>query len=391
SLAWFLESGIMPALDGSLGVYENIHSFKGTISRDIRPDCNAHSALMFHLYGEYIKDEKYKGISQNIMGYLFQNGFQDEDETSETFGFWKWFNFPGDKPDQIFTDDNAWVALILLYLYRQTGLEEYKKRGLWTAKALLETQNRFGLRPEVLIGKEVKDKGRAYYRNSEASSMNPHFESIAHAALLQAHLVSGEESYLLTAKKGTLYLLEHLKSHTYMYSKTSGYSRFLLGLAQVYRLTGDAAVKDGLMHVLDYLKEKQHEKGAVSEADNPDPDRYGSEDTGVFTADGDEIADQLYTNNFLAMNLWESWMALKEENVYQFHEQVTDFLANIQIKSSRNEFNGGWMRSFHLGSGEYFGNNGDTGWGPYCIESGWTNGILTAGLLMKLLDTSLLD
>ena len=58
STDWFLRSGIMPQQDGSLGVYENIHSIRGSVSKDIRPDCNVHTALMFHLLGEYKKEEQ---------------------------------------------------------------------------------------------------------------------------------------------------------------------------------------------------------------------------------------------------------------------------------------------------------------------------------------------
>ena len=35
-----------------------------------------------------------------------------------------------------------------------------------------------------------------------------------------------------------------------------------------------------------------------------------------------------------------------------------------------------------LNAQEYHGNLGDTGWGPYCIESGWTQAIILVGLLM---------
>lgn len=391
SVNWFLTSGILPDPSGKLGIYENIHSITGAVSRDIRPDCNVHSALMFYLYGKYRADDHFKTVSRNILQYLFENGFQDEDEQSPTYGLWKWFQFPGEKPVQMFTDDNAWVALVLLYLYRQTGIEEYKKRGLITAKTMLETQNKNGLRPEVLLRSEVLEKGRSYYRHSEQASMNPHFESIAHAAFIQAYLVSENEEYLETAKKGTLYLLAHLEEHRYMYSKTSAYSRFLFPLAQLSKLTNDPSIRSGLKETLNYLHSNQHPKGGVEEADNPAPDRYGSEDTGVFIEDGEEIADQLYTNNFLVMNIWEAWKATDDKEIFMFHSELASFLANIQIQSDRAEFAGGWMRSYYLGKEEYFGNNGDTGWGPYCIESGWTNGLLTSGLLLKLLNTSLLD
>ncbi|WP_210367560.1 hypothetical protein [Bacillus sp. REN3] len=391
SIGWFQSSGIMADPAGKKGVYENIHSFRREVSKDIRPDCSVQTALMFHLYGRYTGERKWGEICENILTFLFHSGFQDLEKDSQTFGLWKWFQFPGKKPDQMFSDDNAWVALVLLYLYRQTGNEEYKKRGLATVDALLDTQNRNGLRVEVLLEKEVLEKGASYYARSEEGNMNPHFQSIVHAAFLQAYLVTEEGKYLDTALKGTRYLLDHPGKMEFMYSKTAGYSRFLLGLSQVYALSGDKRIKKGLFEVLNYLEECMHGSGGVEEADNPSPARYGTEDTGVFIDNGEGIADQLYTNNFLAMNAWEAWQATGDKKVFDFHTKITEFLNKIQIHSSEKLVDGGWMRSFHLDSNEYFGNNGDTGWGPYCMESGWTNAVTTAGLLLRLTDSSLLE
>jgi hypothetical protein len=391
SIKWFLASGMMEESDGTKGIFENIHSFRRTVSMDMRPDCNVQSALMFYLYGQYSGEEKWKQISGNILNYLFTSGYQDQDQDSATFGLWKWFQFPGRKPDQMFTDDNAWVAFVLLYLYRKTGKIEYKTRGLQTANAMIRTQNKKGLRVEVLRGRELDEKGADYFAESWDGNTNPHFQSIAHAAFLQAYLVSEEQAYLDQALKGTLYMLEHPEELEFMYSKTSGLSRFLLGLSQIYALTKNEKVKDGLYEVLNYLEEHLHPSGGVEEADNPAPERYGTEDTGVFVFNGEGIADQLYTNNFLAINLWEAWKATGDSKVLSLYKKISSFLANIQIHSVDPLIDGGWMRSYHLESNEYFGNNGDTGWGPYCIESGWTNGVITSGLLISMLDVSLLD
>jgi hypothetical protein len=388
---WFLHSGILPKEDGSLGVYENVHSIRSDISKDFRPDCHAHTALLFYLYGEYAKDPEWTERSQQLFNYLFEAGYQDTDPNSATYGFWKWFQSPKRNPDQIFSDDNSWVTLVLLYLYRKTGQTIYKERGLLTAYALLNTQNKNGLRPECIRKQELKEKGTAYFQNTTMASMNPHFEAIVHAAFIQAYYVSKDEKFLETAYQGTLTMLENKKDLKFMYSKTAGYSRFLLSLAQLFAVTKSDTIQVGLYEVLDYLTENQHKHGGIEESDNPDPERYGTEDTGVFRMNGEGIADQLYTNNFLLMNAWEAWKATEDSKIKNFHKKLSHFLSNIQITSPRNEFDGGWMRSYHLDRGEYFGNNGDTGWGAYVIESGWTNAMILTGLILKELDQSLLD
>lgn len=390
-MSWFLSSGILPKEDGSLGVYENVHSIRSDISKDFRPDCHAHTALLFYLYGEYTKDHKWIERSDNLLNYLFEEGYQDNDPDSATYGFWKWFQSPRSKPDQLFSDDNSWVAFVLLYLYRKTGQQLYKERGLLTAYALLHTQNKNGLRPECIREQELIDNGTTYFKNSNQASMNPHFESIVHAAFIQAYFVSKDERFLQTAYQGTLTMLENKSDLKFMYSKTAGYSRFLLSLAQLYGVTKDETIRKGLYEVLDYLADNQHELGGIEESDNPDPERYGTEDTGVFRMNGEGIADQLYTNNFLLMNTWEAWKATGDPVVKELNEKLVRFLSSIQITSSKKEFDGGWMRSFHLDRGEYFGNNGDTGWGAYVIESGWTNAIIVSGLILRELNQALVE
>lgn len=63
----------------------------------------------------------------------------------------------------------------------------------------------------------------------------------------------------------------------------------------------------------------------------------------------------------------------------------------FKFAADGTRYDGGWMRAFDMKRNEYLGNNGDTGWGPYCMESGWTNAITTAGLLLGLVDESIFD
>jgi len=388
---WFVESGILPKSDGTGGIYENIHSVTAEVTKDFRPDCHAHTSLMSYLFYKYTGVKSWADRSSNLMSYLFNEGYQDLNESSPTYGFWKWYKSPDKHPDQIFTDDNSWVCFVLLYLYQETGIEEYRKRGLLTANALLETQHDNGLRPEVLRRKKLFEVGRREGSLQEKVSMNPHFESIAHAAFIQAYNVTNEEKYLDTAYRGTKYLLNNKKDMKFMYSRTSGYTRLLFVLAQLVHHYNETELAEALDETIDYLKSYQHISGGVEEADNPDPTRFGKEDTGVYRFNGEGIADFLYTNNFLLINLWEAWKATGNEKVYQFYCELRDFVSRAQIKSSIPKYNGGWMRAYDLNHEEYFGNNGDTGWGPYCIESGWTNALTTVGLLLGEMDDSLFD
>lgn len=388
---WFLRSGIMPAADGSSGIYENVHSITAAIYEDRRPDCHAHAALFFHLYGKYTGDARWERISKQLLSTILDGNYQDLDPASATYGFFKWYDFPEMQPDQIFSDDNAWVCLILLYLYRQTANPLYKERGMLTAQAMLATQQEDGLRANCLIGGDLRELGLAKGANTREASGNPHFESIAHAAFIQAYLVSRRECYLDTAMKGSLALLERFDHLNLLYSRTSGVSRFVLPLTYLEKHDSTGKIRQGLDAILTYLRQHRHECGAIEEADNPDPDKYMKEDTGVFRYNGEGIADLLYTNNFLAINLWEGWKQSGRESFHDLAQGVADFLSAAQIRSENPRFDGGWMRAFDVNLGEYFGNNGDTGWGPYCMESGWTEALIGSGLLLQEMNMSLFD
>ncbi|MGO4500161.1 hypothetical protein AB4114_30265 [Paenibacillus sp. 2RAB27] len=390
SIRWFETSGILPAMDGSAGVFENIHSVTGALSSDRRPDCTAHTALLFYLYGTWKKDPRYLDKSHQLLTSLFENGFQDMEKDSPSYGLFKWYDYPGRYPDQMFTDDNAWVCLVLLYLYRKTGRSEYLERGLPLAETLLSTQNGNGVRPIVLFRRQLEKLGLAG-AGELPPSLNPHFESIAHAAFIQAYLVTGKQEYVDTALKGSLYLASRIEDLTFMYSRTSGYSRFVLPLGFLGRFDESGETLSTLERIVEYLLSHQSRLGGIEEADNPDPDRFGKEDAGVFIHNGEGIADQLYTNNFLLMNIWEAWKATGQPRYKTLYDDLSAYICRIQINSADPRYHGGWMRAYDLKIEEYFGNNGDTGWGPYCMESGWTQAITSSGLLLGLLNESLFD
>ena len=127
----------------------------------------------------------------------------------------------GEYPHQLFTDDNAWVCFVLLYLYRKTGNELYRERGMLVAKGLLSTQRQDGLRSNMFTRTQLAELGNEGATKAEPS-LNPHFESITHAAFIQAYLVTGENAYLEKALIGSRTLLAKWDELKFMYSRTSG-------------------------------------------------------------------------------------------------------------------------------------------------------------------------
>ena len=48
------------------------------------------------------------------------------------------------------------------------------------------------------------------------------------------------------------------------------------------------------------------------------------------------------------------------------------------------QLDGAWQRAFDFDAWEYFGSNADLGWGPYCVETGWSVAPSLIGAMLQL-------
>ena len=83
---------------------------------------------------------------------------------------------------------------------------------------------------------------------------------------------------------------------------------------------------------------------------------------------------------------------LSVEHIIDAENKLAEFLCRIQVASdAQPAVDGGWFRAFDFGRWEHWGCNADLGWGAWAIESGWTQGWITAVLAMRQKKTSLWD
>ena len=170
-------------------------------------------------------------------------------------------------------------------------------------------------------------------------------------------------------------------------SRTSEASRYLLPISMLYYYTQDEKYKKALFEVANnFLLNHQVACGAIQEWDNSQKEVARSGDVGVFHENGEPISDQLYCTSFASMNLWIAYKATGEKIFLDKFFKLTDYLVRIQIQSDYKVINGGWMRAFDFENWEYYGSNADTAWGPYCMETGWTNSIIDIAIALFLSD-----
>jgi hypothetical protein len=168
--------------------------------------------------------------------------------------------------------------------------------------------------------------------------------------------------------------------------KSHAYSRMLFPLAVLYSADRDPLWMDLAAQVDDYFAEKQAECGAIYEWEHWETRGFRI-DTGIFDQNGETIADMLYTNNFALLNSWLAWKATGQKRHLERFERIADFLMAAQDTSDDPMSRGGWMRAFDFGpQWDWFGANHDTSWGPYVMETGWTNAPISIALSMYALD-----
>ncbi len=70
---------------------------------------------------------------------------------------------------------------------------------------------------------------------------------------------------------------------------------------------------------------------------------------------------------------------------------MAEFFIRTQQVSDKTAYNGVWFRAFDYEKWETYGSDGDSAWGVWATESGWTEAWINHGLSMIVLDANLWD
>ena len=203
------------------------------------------------------------------------------------------------------------------------------------------------------------------------------------AALLLAYRLCGKEIYLETALKGLSSIMNVFPNTMRAISETEELCRLIFPLSCLYQVTKDKEHLDWLYSVADRLELYKHKSGAYVEMD-PGYTAYRSRTAGTESSmladNGNEIADLLYSLNWLPLGFSYAYYVTGDPVFLKKWEDISDFFSKAQIVSDNKTINGAWSRSLDLNRMEIYGMPHDVGWGPCCIESGWTVGEILMGI-----------
>ncbi|MCX6922913.1 MAG: hypothetical protein NT154_06845, partial [Verrucomicrobia bacterium] len=172
-------------------------------------------------------------------------------------------------------------------------------------------------------------------------------------------------------------------------------AHMLLPLAWLVRVEDTPLHRQWLDWMVKYLQQGQHPCGAIPQnVDKPQTsnDQYGTGEAPIVYQTGDPATDMLYTMGFAISGMHEAAAATGNPEYALVEDRMAGFLVRIQTRcATRAELDGCWYRIFDYGKWDYWGSDGDVGWGVWSAETGWTQPWVAGTLALRQMKTSLWD
>ncbi len=230
---------------------------------------------------------------------------------------------------------------------------------------------------------ELTDKNIKQMHSNPSNQYCAHRNAYYSAALLLAYQLNHKEIYKDTAVKGLSTIMGVYPETMRAISETEELCRLIFPLSCLYQVTRDETHKKWLYDVCERLEIYRHKSGGFVEVD-PGYTAYRSRTEGtessMLAENGNEIAELLYSLNWLPLGFSYAYYVTGDKVFLEKWEKIVKFMSDAQIVSDDKTIDGAWARSLDLKRMEIYGMPHDVGWGPCCIESGWTVGEILMGL-----------
>ena len=404
NVSWFTNN-IFFRHSGRVGVCEGFASeieYEG--NQSLRPktrgDCTGESVIPMALDWQINRNPASREISIKIMETLF-NGTElpDKDEKSPTYGGVKFY----EDNSAFYGDDNSRAAMGAILASELIENTDYIKNIVSLLLFVLNTTGKHGFRHNFLDRTSSFSDGKniEYYQNEDLISCHPHFQAYMWAAFLQAYVLTGYSRFLEKAKSAINITMNAFPEVKWTNGITQEYARLLLPLAFLVQIEDTEKHREWLRSVTERLLENlmpcgavREKMGDISSAQYPAPqsnEDYGTTEAPLIQENGDPVCDLLYTMNFAFLGIHEASIATGDSFYIEAENRLADFLCRIQVSSSDYAYlDGCWMRGFDFSLWEFYGSSADNGWGVRCVESGWTNALISGTLGLKKLKRSFL-
>ena len=365
-----------------------------------RGDCTGEAAMIPAFDWALNKNYPAKKTTAQIMDCLFYSGkLADTDPASPTYGgLYFYENLPA-----FYNDDNCRAAMSCILASELTGNMDYSKNILRCLLSILRTTGPQGFRQGRLDNPKLFGDGKTWqdYQNEDYVEYRPHYQAYMWAGFLQAYVLTGHQEFLDKTKCAIRMTMRVFPKLVWTNGITQEYARLILPLAFLVQIEDTSEHRFWLRTVATTLLKNMTECGAIREmmgdpecGKYPAPrtnEEYGTTEAALIQQNGDPACDLVYTVNYAFIGLHEASIATGDNFYIDAENKLADFLCRIQVKSkTQNYLDGCWMRGFDYELWEYYGSSADSGWGAWCVESGWTNTWIAATFGLRQLKRSLL-
>ncbi|MBN1342073.1 MAG: hypothetical protein JXQ73_05300 [Phycisphaerae bacterium] len=407
--SWPADTGIdplpadWPVGDGTHGIGECYISKRifndGTqaVSRTVRADCNLEAAMGLACGAALLNDPAYKVTAQKLNDLVFFNsilcGGPRADPASPSYGL---IGGSTQSPGLYWGDDNARALLSAIAsaaLLRSDRWSESIVRGVL---ANFRTTGLYGFRPQNIAEDKLQQVGwRPFYRSPHVDYC-PHMEAWLWPVYLWLYEQSKFAPLLDRARNGSRMMMAAYPHWRLEANRVeTERCRMLLPLAWLVRVDDTPEHRQWLETIAHYVIDLQDASGAIPQipghvvASNED---FGTGECALTHAAGDPATDALYAINFAFVGMHEAAAATGNPAYAESAARMADFFIRTQTRSERHpELDGTWYRSFDYRKWDYWGSDGDAGWGVWTNEIGWTHSWITTVLALRELKTSLWD
>ncbi len=397
-----------PCGDGSLGMIEGASS---RIMPDgsqhwryfLRNDCMGEASMALALAERVAGTRGGAKISANLNDFIyFTSNLAKEGReypTNPSYGLVNW-DTRAPRGGTFYGDDNARSMLGTMAAAAVLETDRWDEPLLKCLLANLRTTGIHGFRGGSLSGNQLSERGWRTMWERELTNFHPHYEAYLWACFLWAYARTDYRPFYDSARSAIALTMDAYPDE---WKWTNGIqqerARMLLPLAWLVRVEDTDEHRAWLRHVGQELLAHQDSSGAIREEvgsvgkGNYGPptsnESYGTNEAPLIQENGDPLCDLLYTTNFAFIGLHEAAAATGWELLAEAGERLAQFLCRIQVRSEEHlELDGAWFRAFEFHRWDYWASNADLGWGTWSVESGWTQGWITATLALRELGTT---
>jgi hypothetical protein len=398
NIEWFQRSGVMRPPDGFWGVAERIavladneaaeHILRafpshtrlapGVVALEHRrADCVVQSALLFDLAAEALREPALRAVADNLLDYLLRRScLPDADPNSPTCALWGWANPIYLK--NFWTDDNSWVATLLLLLARR-GRPELRAPGLAAARALH--------RHCVDFMTHVREKGKETPLEGApvlGLRLNPHWFGLVAMTCAHAAAEDADTDYAPFVRDYHRIVLSGPPAYDRR-SVEAARSGLPWAVSEYAYLALTASVCAARFRSPDLRDVARHAADTLLRFQAPDG-HFRSEH--YETPAGEHLADMIYTQNWATLGLYHAAKALDSAPYRAAFQRSAEFLVRIQDTAPEPWFRGCWRGLYDTRAGLWGGGDRYEG-GQGSIYSGWTNAPISIALLLDHLGLDL--